>query len=399
MFHSGGETENDMFEIKTMNKISPAGLQHFGANEFVCGDDVENPDAIIVRSASLHETALPSSLKAVARAGAGVNNIPLDKCSEAGVVVFNTPGANANGVKELVIGAMIMTARNVVDAVEWAKTLKGGGDEVPKLVEKGKGKFNGPELAGKKLGVIGLGAIGVMVANAAHALDMDVYGYDPFLSVDAAWGISRSISRASSLKEIYEKCDFITLHVPLTSETRGMFNAEAFAMMKRGVRLFNFARGELAVAADINEGLQSGQIASYTLDFPSDELLGVPGVIAVPHLGASTPESEDNCASMAAQELISFLKTGAIKNSVNFPNADLPLSSKTRITVIHRNVPNMISQISACFSNENINIDNLLNKSKKDNAYTIIDVDGEHVDKVVEKLQAVDGVIRVRVIF
>ena len=390
--------ELNMFGIKTMNKISPAGLMHFNAGEFLCGDDIENPDAIIVRSASLHEMQLPSTLKAVARAGAGVNNIPLDKCSEAGVVVFNTPGANANGVKELVIAAMIMTARNVIDAVEWAKTLKGSGDDVPKLVEKGKGKFAGPELAGKKLGVIGLGAIGVMVANAAHSLDMDVYGYDPFLSVDAAWGISRSINRASSLKEIYEKCDFITVHVPLTSETLGIYNAESFAMMKRGVRLFNFARGELAVGADIIAGLESGHIASYTIDFPSDELLGVHGVISVPHLGASTPESEDNCASMAVQELISFLKTGAIKNSVNFPNADMPFSSKTRITVIHRNIPNMISQISACFSQENFNIENLLDKSKKENAYTIVDVDGEYVDKVVEKLKAVEGVIKVRVI-
>jgi D-3-phosphoglycerate dehydrogenase len=388
----------NMFGIKTMNKISPAGLSHLTAGEFQCGDDIENPDAIIVRSASLHETELPPSLKAIARSGAGVNNIPVDQCSDSGIVVFNTPGANANGVKELVIGAMIMTSRNVIDGVEWAKTLKGNGADVPKLVEKGKGKYAGPELEGKKLGVIGLGAIGVMVANTAHSLGMEVYGYDPFLSVEAAWAISRSINRATDIKEIYEKCDFITVHVPLNSETRGLFNAEAFAMMKRGVRLFNFARGELAVGADIIEGLASHQIASYTLDFPSDELLGVPGVISVPHLGASTPESEDNCASMAARQLVDFLKTGAIKNSVNFPNADMPFSSKKRITVIHKNIPNMISQITGCFSLDNINIDNLLNKSKKENAYTILDVDGEAVDKVVEKLRSVNGVIKVRVI-
>ena len=387
-----------MFTIKTMNKISPAGLTHFTAGEFLCGDGVENPDALLVRSASLHEMEFPASLKAIARSGAGVNNIPVDKCSEAGIVVFNTPGANANAVKELVIGAMVATARNMFSAVEWAKTLKGTGAEAPKLVEKGKSRFVGPELRGKKLGVIGLGAIGVMVANAANSLHMDVYGYDPYLSVDAAWGISHSIHRAVSLQEIYENCDFITVHVPLNPETRGMFNAEAFAMMKHGVRLFNFARGELAVTEDILEGLKSGRIASYTLDFPCDELIGVDGVIAVPHLGASTPESEDNCASMAARELIDFLKAGTIRNSVNFPAADMPVSSETRITVIHRNIPNMLSQISACFSQENINIENLLNKSRKEYAYTILDVSGDAVEPSVARLRAIPDVIRVRVI-
>jgi len=387
-----------MFHIKTMNKISPAGTTYFTPGEFNFGDDVEKPDALIVRSATILETELPASIKAIARAGAGVNNIPVEKCSEAGIVVFNTPGANANGVKELVIGAMIMASRNVIDAVEWAKTLKGSGSDVGKLVEKGKGKFAGPELAGKKLGVIGLGAIGVMVANASQALDMEVYGFDPYLSVDAAWGISRAILRATSLKEIYEKCDYITVHVPLTPETRGTFNAESIALMKRGVRLFNFARGELAVTEDIKTAIESGQIASYTVDFPSDELLCVNGVISVPHLGASTPESEDNCAVMAVQELISFLKTGTIRNSVNFPNAEMPFSADTRITVIHKNIPNMISQISSCFAQENINIENFLNKSKKELAYTIIDTSSETVDKVVERLRAIDSVIKVRVI-
>lgn len=387
-----------MFTVKTMNKISPAGLSRFAPGKYTCGDDIENPDAIMVRSASLHEIELPASLKAVARAGAGVNNIPVDKCSEAGIVVFNTPGANANAVKELVIGAMLMTARNVPNAIEWAKTLKGKGDEVGKLVEKGKSKFIGPELAGKKLGVIGLGAIGVMVANTAKHLHMDVYGYDPYISVDAAWGISRDINRAASLKEIYENCDFITVHVPLNPETKGMFNAEAFAMMKRGVRIFNFSRGGLAVSEDIITALESGQIASYTVDFPSDELLCVPGVISIPHLGASTPESEDNCAFMAANELIDFLETGAIRNSVNFPNVDMPRSSEIRIAVIHRNIPNMLSQISATFAQENINIENMLNKSKKEYAYTILDINGDSVEKAAEKLKAIEGVIRVRVI-
>lgn len=387
-----------MFKIKTLNKISPAGLTHFAPGEFTCADEMDSPDAVMVRSASMHEAVLPASLKAIARAGAGVNNIPVDKCSEQGIVVFNTPGANANAVKELVIGAFILSARNVFDAVDWAKTLKGSGAEVGKLVEKGKGKFVGPEIYGKKLGVIGLGAIGVMVANAAHSLGMKVYGFDPFISVDAAWGISRSITRAASLKEIYEKCDFITIHVPLNSETRGTFNAEAFASMKKGARVFNFARGELAVSEDVITALQSGQIASYTVDFPCDELLNVPGVISIPHLGASTPESEDNCASMAADQLVSFLKTGNIKNSVNFPTAEMPLSSETRITVVHKNIPNMLSQISACFAKQNTNIENMLNKSKKDYAYTILDIAGDEVDKTVEAIKAIEGVIRVRVI-
>jgi D-3-phosphoglycerate dehydrogenase len=387
-----------MFHIKTMNKISPAGLAYFNANEFSVSDEFETPDAIMVRSASLHEMALPASLKAVARAGAGVNNIPVDKCSEMGIVVFNTPGANANAVKELVIGAMLSTARNVIDGVQWAKTLTGSGNEVPKLVEKGKSKFAGPELSGKKLGVIGLGAIGVMVANTAHSLGMKVYGFDPYISVEAAWGISRSIVRAASVKDIYEQCDFITVHVPLNPETRGSFNAEAFSAMKRGMRLFNFSRGELVVNSDIIDALASGQIASYTHDFPCEELLNVKGVITIPHLGASTPESEDNCASMAAEELISFLETGDIKNSVNFPNVAMPMSTETRITIIHKNIPNMLSQMTSAIGSSNINIENLLNKSKKDYAYTILDINGDAVDKAVESLKAILGVIRVRVI-
>lgn len=387
-----------MYAIKTMNKISPSGLTKFAPGEFQYGDDIEKPDAFIVRSASLHEVELPASLKAIARAGAGVNNIPVEKCSEEGIVVFNTPGANANGVKELLIGALVLASRNVIDAVAWAKGLKGNGDDVPKLVEKGKKQFVGPELAGKKLGVVGLGAIGVQVANAAQALGMDVYGYDPYLSVQAAWGISQSIHHAASLNEIYQNCDYITIHVPLTSETRGTFNAESIAAMKKGVRLFNLARGELAVPADIAEALKAGQVASYVVDFPCDELLDVPGVIPIPHLGASTPESEDNCAAMAADELIAFLKTGAIKNSINFPNVEMPISADSRVTIVHKNVPNMLSQITTCFANANINIDNIINKSKKEMAYTIVDVSDQKLDAVVDALQAVDGVIRVRVI-
>ncbi len=387
-----------MFNIITLNKISPSGLSQFKPGAYVCSDEIENPDAVLVRSASLHDAVLPKSLKAIARAGAGTNNIPVDKCSEEGIVVFNTPGANANAVKELVIGALIMASRNVVEASNWVQTLKGRGDEVGKLVEKGKGQFVGPELSGKTIGVIGLGAIGVMVANAAKSLGMEVYGYDPYISVEAAWGISRSIHHSASLKEIYEKCDYITIHVPLNNETRGTFNAETIAAMKNGVRLFNFARGELAVPADIIAGLESGKIASYTIDFPCDELLGVKGVIPVPHLGASTPESEDNCAFMAANELISFLEEGNIKNSVNFPNVEMPVSTDTRITVVHKNIPSMVAQISAAFSKDDINIENMLDKSKKENAYTIIDVSGDAIEKAVERLREIEGVIRVRVI-
>lgn len=387
-----------MFKIKTMNKISPIGLAQFKPGAYAISEEEQSPDAILVRSASLHEVELPKSLKAIARAGAGTNNIPIDRCSENGIVVFNTPGANANAVKELVIASLIFTSRNVVDAANWVQGLKGKGDEVGKLVEKGKSQFVGPEIAGKTLGVIGLGAIGVLVANAANRLGMEVYGYDPYISVERAWGISRSIHRAASINEIYEKSDFITIHVPLNDETRGTINAQSIALMKNGVRIFNFARGDLAVAADIKAGLESGKIASYTVDFPCDELLGVKGVLSIPHLGASTPESEDNCALMAANELIDFLENGTIKNSVNFPNVDLPRSGDTRITVIHKNIPNMLAQIASAFSQCNINIENMVDKSKKEYAYTIIDVIGDTVDKAVETLQNIDGVIRVRVI-
>ena len=387
-----------MFKIKTLNKISPVGLSQFKPDAYTCSDDEEAPDGVLVRSAKMHDMTLPKSLKAIARAGAGTNNIPVDVCSENGIVVFNTPGANANAVKELVIGALVFTSRNVVEASNWVQGLKGKGDEVAKLVEKGKSQFVGPELAGKTIGVIGLGAIGVMVANAAKSLGMEVYGYDPYISVDAAWGISRSIHHAASVNEIYEKSDFITIHVPLNNETKGTFNAQSIASMKNGVRLLNFARGELAVPADIKAGLESGKIASYTVDFPCDELLGVKGVIPVPHLGASTPESEDNCAYMAANELIAFLEEGTIKNSVNFPNVDMPVSSDIRITVVHKNIPNMVTQIAAAFGGDNINIENMVDKSKKEYAYTILDVSGDAIDKAVESLKAVDGVIRVRVI-
>ena len=388
-----------MFNIKTLNKISPSGLNRFDKTKYTYGDDVENPDAIMVRSAKMHEMEFDSSLVAIGRAGAGVNNIPLDRCSEAGIVVFNTPGANANAVKELVIAGMLICSRRVIPAIEWEKTLKGNGTEVSKMVEKGKSAFTGPEVMGKTLGVIGLGAIGIGVANTARALGMEVYGYDPYLSVDAAWHLSSSIKHAANLDEIFAKCDYITVHVPLTEETRDMINAKSIAGMKDGVRILNFARGDLVNTADIIDALATGKVAAYVTDFANDELLGVEGVIAIPHLGASTPEAEDNCASMAAGELIDYLENGNIVNSVNMPAVSCPRTSGARICVIHKNNPGMISSLSAFFSGKNVNIENMLNKSKKDYAYTLIDIAEKDVDEaIVAGIRDVEGTIRVRVI-
>ena len=388
-----------MFNIKTLNKISPSGLNRFDKTKYTYGDDIENPDAIMVRSAKMHEMEFDSNLVAIGRAGAGVNNIPLDRCSEAGIVVFNTPGANANAVKELVIAGMLICSRRVIPAIEWEKTLKGNGTEVSKMVEKGKSAFTGPEVMGKTLGVIGLGAIGIGVANTARALGMEVYGYDPYLSVDAAWHLSSSIKHAANLDEIFAKCDYITVHVPLTEETRDMINAKSIAGMKDGVRILNFARGDLVNTTDIIDALATGKVAAYVTDFANDELLGVEGVIAIPHLGASTPEAEDNCASMAAGELIDYLENGNIVNSVNMPAVSCPRTSGARICVIHKNNPGMISSLSAFFSGKNVNIENMLNKSKKDYAYTLIDIAEKDVDEaIVAGIRDVEGTIRVRVI-
>ena len=388
-----------MFNIKTLNKISPSGLNRFDKTKYTYGDDIENPDAIMVRSAKMHEMEFGSSLAAIGRAGAGVNNIPLDRCSAAGIVVFNTPGANANAVKELVIAGMLICSRRVIPAIEWEKTLKGNGTEVSKMVEKGKSAFTGPEVMGKTLGVIGLGAIGIGVANTARALGMEVYGYDPYLSVDAAWHLSSSIKHAANLDEIFAKCDYITVHVPLTDETRDMINAKSIAGMTDGVRILNFARGDLVNTADIIDALATGKVAAYVTDFANDELLGVEGVIAIPHLGASTPEAEDNCASMAAGELIDYLENGNIVNSVNMPAVSCPRTSGARICVIHKNNPGMISSLSAFFSGKNVNIENMLNKSKKDYAYTLIDIAEKDVDEaIVAGIRDVEGTIRVRVI-
>ena len=386
-----------MFKIQTLNKIAKIGTDKLGEG-YDIADTHENPDAIILRSFNMHEMEIPENVKAIARAGAGVNNIPIDKCSEKGIVVFNTPGANANAVKELAIAGLLLASRKVTDAVDWAKTLKGEGDAVGKLVEKGKSNFAGPELYGKTLGVIGLGAIGVMVANAAYHLGMDVVGFDPYISVDAAWGISRHVEKASDLGAMIAKCDYISLHLPLNDGTRNMINSDLLAKAKDGVRILNFARGELVNTEDISAALESGKVASYVTDFPNDDQLGVPGIVAIPHLGASTPESEDNCAVMAAKQLKDFLENGNIKNSVNFPSCVEPRTTKNRIVVAHKNVPNMISTLSGILSEKGMNIEHLTNKSKKELAITMIDTDDDISAAIIEEIKATNEVLSVRLV-
>ena len=385
-----------MFDILTLNKISPLGLERLEPENFNIGSDIANPHGIIVRSASMHDMPLPENLLAVARAGAGVNNIPLDKCSEQGIVVFNTPGANANAVKELVLAGLLISSRKVIPAIEWAKTLKGEGDQVGKLVEKGKSAFAGIEIKGKKLGVVGLGAIGALVANAAEKLGMEVYGYDPFLSVDAAWRLSPTVHNVSKINQIYAQCDYITLHLPLTDGTKNMINAETLALMKDSVRIMNFARGGLVHNDDMKAALASGKVAAYVVDFPDDEMLDVENVIAIPHLGASTPESEENCAVMAAKELRDYLRNGNIKHSVNFPDVSMPKSGRARICVLHRNITGMLSNINAAFCGNNI--ESQTNRSKGNYAYTLVDLANIPDEETIEKVKAIEGVIRVRMV-
>ena len=386
-----------MYNIKCFNKISPIGTTRF-SSDYNCGEDIQNPDGILVRSASMHNMTFDSSLKAIARAGAGVNNIPVEACTENGIVVFNTPGANANAVKEMVIASLFLTSRKVIPAIEWVKTLKGSGSEVGKLVEKGKSDFAGPEIRGKTLGVIGLGAIGILVANAAKSLGMTVYGYDPFLSVDSAWHLSHSVNRAATLDDIYANSDYISLHVPLTPKTKDLISDESISKMKDGARLLNFARGDLVNSPAMITALAKGKISAYATDFPSDDLIGVENVIAIPHLGASTPESEDNCAQMAVDQMKDFLENGNIINSVNLPAISMPRESGIRICIIHKNVPNTIGNLSTACGNANLNIENMLSKSKKDYAYTILDVSGDMTDSAIETISAIDEIIRVRVI-
>ena len=386
-----------MFNILTLNKIAACGLKNFGENYNV-SDSLENPDGIILRSFKMHDMELPASLKGVARAGAGVNNIPIDKCTEKGIVVFNTPGANANAVKELVIGALFLASRDVVGGIEWAKTLIGEGDNVPALVEKGKGNFAGNEITGKTLSVIGLGAIGAMVANAAHRLGMHVVGYDPFLSVNSALHLDPRVEVAATLEAAVADADYITIHMPLNDSTKGIFNSDLFKAMKNGVRLLNFARGELVDTESLKFAIGSGTIKTYITDFPNEEVLQMKNTVCIPHLGASSEESEDNCAVMASKELVNFLENGNIVNSVNLPNCELPATGLPRVTIIHKNVPSMIAAFTTIFGDAGINIENIINKSKKDIAYTMIETSEAPSAELIAKIEATEDVVKVRVL-
>ena len=385
-----------MYRIQTLNEISGVINQVFNA-DYEIAKDVAQPDAIIVRSAKMHDMELPASLAAIARAGAGYNNIPVDKCSQQGIVVFNTPGANANAVKELVVAGMLLAGRDILGGAEWARTLKGQGDKVTALVEKGKGQFVGPELKGKTLAVIGLGAIGTMVANTGRALEMDVYGHDPFLSVEHALQLSRSVHEAN-LDQLLASADVVSLHVPLMDATRGMVNAEYIARMKDGAVLLHFSRGELVDSDAVLAALKSGKLRRYVTDFPTDDMLCAEGVIALPHLGASTPESEDNCAEMAARQIVDYLTRGAIVNSVNYPACDPGTTAGPRLCVLHANVPNMVGAVTGLLAGKGINISNMVNKSRGNVAYTVIDVDTAIDAATVDAIAAVDNVYKVRLI-
>ncbi|MBQ4064590.1 MAG: phosphoglycerate dehydrogenase [Clostridia bacterium] len=387
-----------MFNIKCLNKIAKVGTDNLDPAKYTLSDDCEKPDAILVRSAKMHDMVFNPELMAIGRAGAGVNNIPVDRCAEEGIVVFNTPGANANGVKELAIAALLLASRNVVGGIEWAKAHKGE-EGVAALAEKEKSKFAGCEIEGKSLGVIGLGAIGGLVANAAKGLGMKVYGCDPFITVEAAWGLSRSIEKAASYDEIFETCDYITLHVPATKDTKNMINAETLAKMKDGVRIINLARAELVDSQAMIEAVKSGKVASYVTDFITDDLIGADDhIVCIPHLGASTEESEDKCAIMAVREIMEYLENGNIKNSVNFPNVQLPHSGDIRICLMHRNVTGMLSKISTIVAEQGINIENLVNRSRGDYAYTVIEVRGDVPQTALDQLHGMEEMIRVRVI-
>mgnify|MGYP001115712799 CR=1 FL=1 len=386
-----------MYKINCLNPIADVGLKNF-SDKYQVTADVNEAEGILVRSASMHEMEIPDSLLAVARAGAGVNNIPLEKCAEKGVVVFNTPGANANGVKELVIAGMLLAARDVIGGIEWVKDSRENAD-IAKAAEKEKKNFAGTEIMGKKLGVIGLGAIGVNVANAAVSLGMEVYGYDPYLSVNAAWNLSRAVKHVLNVDDIYADCDYITIHVPLLDSTKGMINAVSIARMKEGVVILNFARDLLANEKDVLEALQSGKVARYVTDFPNPVTAGQKGCIVIPHLGASTEESEDNCAVMAVQEIMDYLENGNIRNSVNYPSCDMGVCTKAgRVAIFHRNTANMITKFTAEFGEKGINISDMTNKSRGEYAYTMLDVEEVPTQDIVEALEKIKGVFRVRII-
>jgi len=387
-----------MYRIKTMNKISPKGLARLDANRFDVGDHLEQEQAILVRSAKLHEYDFPTELLSIARAGAGVNNIPLDRCSEAGIVVFNTPGANANAVKELAITGLLLASRNIVGGIEWVKDQVKNGVDVAQVVEKGKAAFAGQEIMGKTLGVVGLGAIGIQVANAAVALGMDVVGYDPFLSVPSALSLSPKINYVQDLEKLYQESDYLSLHLPMTNETRGSINKSAFAQMKDGVRIINLARGELVHTPDMIAALESGKVAVYVTDFPDSEISAVDGVVPIPHLGASTQESEENCAVMAANQVQDYLENGNITNSVNLPNLSQDWQAISRICIIHRNIPNMLTSVTSRLSQDGINVEALSCKAKNAYAYMILDVNEAINDTVISDLTSIDGILRVRIL-
>ena len=385
-----------MYTFRCLNNISGVGLKHFTGDYKQVGES-DKSDAILVRSAKLNDMEFDSDLKCIARAGAGVNNIPLDRCAEQGIVVFNTPGANANGVKELVIAGMLLASRDIIGGIEWLEQQENT-DDLAKRVEKQKKQYAGCEIAGKKLGIIGLGAIGVMVANAAVSLGMEVYGYDPYVSLHAAWNLSSQIKYVKDLDEIYSTCDFITIHVPLNDGTRGMISADGFTKMKDGVVLLNFARNGLVDEDALVEALKSGKVKKYVTDFVTPKIEGIPNTIITPHLGASTKESEDNCAVMAAHELMDYIENGNIKNSVNFPDASLPQSGDYRLCVLHKNEPGIVAKLATVVADEKLNIANMINKSKGEYAYTIIEINGSLPKTSVEKVASLDNIIRTRVI-
>jgi len=383
-----------MKNIQLLNKIAKIGLENFDAENYCIGDNIVNPDGILVRSADMQSYEFNKELKAIARAGAGVNNIPVERCAQEGIVVFNTPGANANGVKELAIAALLLASRGIAQGNAWVNSQIGNPD-IAKMVEKEKSKFAGQEVYGKTLGVIGLGAIGGKVANAATSIGMNVVGYDPYITVDAAWHLSRAIKQAKSYDEIFNQCDYISIHMPATEETKGMFNAETFGKMKNGVRFINLSRADLVNSADLVAAVKSGKIASYVTDFPVPEIIGQDDhIICIPHLGASTEESEDNCAIMAVKQLAEYLENGNITNSVNYPNCSLPHTANSRICVMHKNVPSVIAKISSVVANKGLNIENFLNKSKKEYAYTIVEIDGEVSKEVIDEINSLEEVIK-----
>ncbi|MDA3928430.1 MAG: phosphoglycerate dehydrogenase [Prolixibacteraceae bacterium] len=388
-----------MYKIQNLNEIDQEGLKLFSADQYEINSELTNPDAIILRSFKMHDMELPSSLKAIARAGAGVNNIPIDKCTNKGIVVFNTPGANANGVKELIIAGLMLSSRDISESIEWCKTLKDKGDEIPGLVEKGKKNFAGQEIKQKTLAVIGLGAIGVLAANAAQSLGMRVVGYDPYMSVKAALRLSRNVEIASSIENLFSQADYITINIPQTSETKGFINKERIALMKDNVRILNFARGGLINNADMKVALEEGKVARYVTDFPDAEIMAMKNVIAIPHLGASTSESETNCAVMAVDQLMEYIENGNIINSVNFPQASMERNDGARILICNKNIPNMVGQITTTLADADVNIANMLNRNREEIAYNIIDVYRKEVEvDIIQKLEAIDGIFMVRVI-